>query len=443
MSAMSNDFSELILTCTTNEWNKNRVAVISAYFELHGAAVQNKHLKHCDYHIEGLYKSVPVNLGIENKVLTGDFYKSLNDMPEKFLEAYQVYDDVALVVEEGNYTIKMTDDNYDCWVQEPTMQSITGAEGVGLLSMYQNFCDSMSEAGIHVRSYRTVNHLPVTVSGLLKHIVKPIHRGITMKNPNKYFYTDMLNIMVRLPGVGVKTAEKGLQYIPNLERFNNMSLSDLRDIFGKAQGGKLYSFITNRSRVKECSAAWEELYVKNAPGRRKDITKQIKENRDTKVQKAEENAPKRILDRYIETEYVDVTDESKKYYQVLLDLVKTKENGITQTDIISMNPGCPEVVVFNLIREYLKEGLCYEKNGFIILTEPAKDVVEFIRQMPRTLDDVQKYFGFSSECAFTTLMAKQGEGKIWYQVSNKTWNFGKPQEPMYMVADKEMDIGVY
>ena len=507
------DYSECIISIDRRERDQDRIKEVTDFFESHGSIVQMESSHRCDYHIEGIVKGVPINLGIEHKVLTGDFFPSLDEIPSKLFEAYRIFDDVALFVEEGNYSIKMTDDGLDCWIQEPKMQAMTGAEGVGTMAMYQNTMGSLAEAGIHCRSFRTVKHFPITISGLIKNLVKPIHRGIAIKNPEKSFYPDMMNILAKLPGIGAKTAEKGLKYIPNLERFCSLGLDDLKDIFGEVSGRKLYSFITNDSRKAECAKNWEEYYQtvreKHQPKSKERVNSNSKIDEKAESKHRVTPAQKKVLNRKDEAiatpsqqpknpaleflneyvpQYIEITDDSKKWYPIILEFIQSQPEGIMLSDIVKANPKCPEQIIFKLIQEYMNAGEAYEpKIGKIMATnlnvyvEKVKqseilsvveatpivesplpelpdgrnytkrelgvritdiDLTEYIRRKPRTLDEIGKYFMWSPEFTLKSLYLVKEKGKIWYDSARKVWDFGKSKEPMPIVADKALDVGV-
>lgn len=494
---IGSEFCQLCLVIDTREKDIERIDAMANFWEAHGGIVEKRKVDLGDYEITGYYKDVEISLLLEHKVLTGDFFPSLDGMPERFFQAFKDYKDVGLMIEEGNYTIKPTDDEMDAWVQNDKMQLMTGAEGIGTLSMFNNFCGSMAEAGVHVRTFRTIKHFPITVSGLLKNLAKPIHRGIAIKNPEKTFYPDMMNILAKLPGVGAKTAEKGLKYIPNLERFCSLGLDDLKDIFGEVSGRKLYSFITNPTRKAECAKNWEEYYqgvlAKHQP-KSKERAKN-KENLSKKVESKVVVTPKQKnqLERNLEdtalpkqltnnpaleflekqgSQFTDNSDDIKKWYSIILKYIQNQPKGIMLSEIVKANPNCPEEIILKLIQEYMNEGEAYEPkigmilatnlNVYVEQTKPSeilsvveatpilerdlsprvKDVVEFIRQKPRTMDEIGKYFGFSPTYCIQELYKLKEKGKIWFEKATSLWRFGLDNNPAPIIAEPEMDVGV-
>lgn len=404
----SSEYCELVLSIDKREKDQERISEISSFFESHGGIVQMESSPRCDYRIQGNFRDHEVNLGIEVKVLLGDFFPSLEDMPGKFFEAYKFYKDVALFIEEGNYALKVTDDGLDAWVQNPAMQAMTGAEGIGILAMYNNFCGSMAEAGLHVRTYRTNKHFPLTVSGLLKNIVKPVHRGISLGKPINQQQI-LMNMLVHIEGIGAKKAEHGTKYIPNIKRAGELSQVDYQMVFGDLTGKKVFRCINDDSRKEECAKNWIELEIKTAPKKSLDMKESIdktiqdnqKEKKNSKVSKEKENVP---------------------------EIKITKEDN---NNTLSLIKG--QLKIFQDIKSKMSER---------DLLPRVKDVVEFIRQKPRTIKEVQEYFGFTPQYCFETLMKFKTEGKIWYDLQNKLWSFGGDKNPMPVTAEPEMDVGL-
>jgi hypothetical protein len=463
---MNDAFCELILTIDTREKDTDRILAIWEFFEENGAIIVWDALPRCDYKIEGNLKGISVNLGIEHKVLTGDFFPSLNDLPSKLFEAYRYYDDVALFIEEGNYNIKNTDDNLDAWIQNPAMQNSTGAEGIGTLAMYNNFCGSMATNGIHIRSFRTVQHFPITVSGLLKSIIKPIHRGLEVTNLENDFYKSMMNVFVKFPGIGAKTAEKALKYIHNLHWLGCSSMDELQDIFGDATGRKAYQFIYNDSRKNECAKNLEELHNKNIskykpqPKRKnKDISDQDDAGR-TKSEGIEE-IPSPLQDHASNSVHGDISQLSGLDNQADVKLASEKPTEAIQSacskssgeliaiahdsDILKEDITLPSLSIENceattskldthdilqspnitgdlgasvlnpIIPSPISSTLPEPPNNNYpanALAPTVKNVVEYIRQRPRSMKEVGDYFGFSEEYCLKTIYGLKTKKKI-------------------------------
>lgn len=415
--SIAEDYSALIVQIYDREKDSSRVEAVTSFFEGLGAIVELKRLVRCDYAISGFYREAEINLGIEHKTLCGDFFPSMEEMPGKLLESYQYYTDVALVVEEGNYSITLTEDCMDGWIQNPSMQAATGAEGVGTLASYNNFMGSMASNGIHTRGFRTVSHLPIVVSGLIKTISKPIHRGLAIDKPTNDKLR-MANFLVKIDGIGGQGAIRGAEYIPNLERLINFSLSDMQDIWGAVKGKKAYACIHYTSRKEECAKAWGELYAKNAPKRKNEIDDAIKANKEKKgIAKplpTTDNPPeikKSIPDKNISQSLGTLTSESHAI---------DANSGIqSQRTIDNPTP--------------IKES---------DLLPRVKDVLEYIRQKPRKTEDIQHYFDFTPEYTFKKLMEFKLAGKIWFENATRTWQFGKDQNQHPVKACPEQDIGV-
>lgn len=80
-------------------------------------------------------------------------------------------------------------------------------------------------------------------------------------------------------------------------------------------------------------------------------------------------------------------------------------------------------------------------NSEFTVNPRLKDIVEFIRRHPRTLDDVGKEFGLSPEYCLKALYALKDEHKkIWFEKATCTWQFGIDKNPAPVVADKEYEV---
>jgi hypothetical protein len=80
------------------------------------------------------------------------------------------------------------------------------------------------------------------------------------------------------------------------------------------------------------------------------------------------------------------------------------------------------------------------KNTEKILPPSVRDVLEYIRQEPRGITDIGKYFGFTPEYTFKLLYDMQTDNKIHYEGATRKWCIGQDFSPMPVRADKEMEV---
>ncbi len=177
---MSNELSELILTIDTREQNQRRIDTLKMWFEFHNGIVEHNKLDLCDYKIEGTYRGIDINLGIEAKSI-GDFSTSFQDLPDKLARAYELYTDVGLFIEAGNYTFTPELDNFHSNI----VTVVNPKDNVSVsvpLAVLQNLCASLTRNGIHVRQIRSEYAFPYDLANLLIYISNPVHDGLHIKN---------------------------------------------------------------------------------------------------------------------------------------------------------------------------------------------------------------------------------------------------------------------
>ncbi|MFU8767881.1 MAG: hypothetical protein ACNA7I_09530 [Candidatus Methanoperedens sp.] len=240
---MNNELNELILTVDTREQNTRRIDTLRAWFEAHGGATERTKLDLCDYRIEGTFRGVEINLGIEAKSL-GDFSTSFQDLPDKLARSYELYTDVGLFIEMGNYTFTPEEDDFHSNV----VTVVNPRDNISVsvpLAVLENLTESLQTDGIHVRQLRSEFHFPYAVADLLIYLVNPIHTGLEIKSKG-YEY---INVLAKMPGVGYKTALKISDKFKSLHDLCACSLPELQGVVGKKKGLTLNQFIHNDKSV--------------------------------------------------------------------------------------------------------------------------------------------------------------------------------------------------
>lgn len=234
---MNDGFAELILTIDTREKGTERINSIQNYFELRGAYVEKKALKRCDYWIDGVYRDIQVDIGIEYKTIE-DFAGSHQDLPWKLAESFDTYSDVALFVETGQY------DLID--VESGTLirnYRLKDKEGTLRYDVFQNMLRSFARDGIYTQTFLNVFEFPRSVHNLLNYIVKPTHKGIQYKSTDAS--SIYRNMIMQIPGIGIHKANKCVVDFPTLYDLCINAVDHHQEVFGKITGNRVYEFCRN------------------------------------------------------------------------------------------------------------------------------------------------------------------------------------------------------
>lgn len=232
---MNNDFAELILTIDTREKGIERINSIQNYFELRGAYVEKKSLKRCDYWIDGNYKDVSVNLGIEYKTME-DFAGSFQDLSWKLAESYDTYSDVALFVETGNYDLIDVDNG--TLVRNYKIKDVVGTLRY---DVFQNLIRSFAIDGIYTQTFINVFEFPRSVHNLLNYIVKPTHKGVQYKTEDAK--SILKNMIMQIPGIGVHKANQCIEKFPTMYDMCLLSVDNHQEALGKITGNRVHDLL--------------------------------------------------------------------------------------------------------------------------------------------------------------------------------------------------------
>lgn len=232
---MNDEFCELIVTIDTREQDKNRVKSIYSYFEDRGACVLEESLKRCDYWIEGEYNNSLVNLGIEYKTLN-DFSGSYKDLPWKLAEAHDLFTHVGLFVETGKYDL--ADSDTGTLIRNYALKDM---DGVLRYSTLQNMLRTFEREGIYTQTFINLFEFPRSIHNLLNYITKESHQGLNFKG--KDYDSTFRNVLIKLPGIGIKGAQKGVENFTSLHEICILSENHLQDVWGKKTGSKVYDFV--------------------------------------------------------------------------------------------------------------------------------------------------------------------------------------------------------
>ncbi len=117
-------FSELCIIADSRERDAKRISAVKEYVEKLGGVFEVSGLPNNgggDYHIQGYYKESEIDLCIEYKTLV-DFSSSYQQLPERFRNAYTMYNEVALVLEIPKYSFSIEADGFHGTIQNKAVR---------------------------------------------------------------------------------------------------------------------------------------------------------------------------------------------------------------------------------------------------------------------------------------------------------------------------------
>lgn len=238
--------SSLMVVVDSREKDQKRISAITTFFEKHGAIVEREKLDLCDYHIEGEFRDKEINLGIEAKTLV-DFSSSYQDLPHKLMKAHELFDDVGLFVQTGQYGFNIGDDGLLCTVKNPAVRD--GHADILTLPSLENSLGSWANDGIIVRQLQHEAQWPYTMYNVLISLAKPIHSGLQLKEPDPYSVT--LNMLIKIPGIGIESAKKLIDQFGNFHWIACHSWDDLKDTVGASKATILHDVFNNQEMVRD------------------------------------------------------------------------------------------------------------------------------------------------------------------------------------------------
>lgn len=269
---MSNELENIILTiCPHEEANKEQktqTKIIETWALLHGVCdIQYKELPGCDIRVEGDFRGVPMNVLVERKSWDNFLSDPIDDIEDKLLRA-QEYGEVALFVEQGNYTFKPDPTDLVHCTLEYTDRAKAGfrllSQKVGkpieppvkTLAAMEGFFDTLSSNGIHVRTLRSEAHFPYALHNLLIYLTKPHKLKL-----RKLSYEDWLTqLYTDIPEVGIVRAKKMIASYPNPFWLCSASDDSLIRVLGKTTGQVVYQHLHNHELETD---TWKRDYNKD------------------------------------------------------------------------------------------------------------------------------------------------------------------------------------
>lgn len=253
---MSQELENLLLTiCPHEEVNKTektRIKAVTDWATLYGICdIQHKELPECDYRLEGEFRDQAIELNIEYKAWDNFLSDPIDDMEDKLTRA-QEFGDVALFVEQGNYTFKPDPQGVHCILEysehakagfrlqsqklgrviEPPTKTLAAMEG---------FFDTLQSNGIHVRQLRGEAHFPYALHNLLIYLTKPHQLKVKKLSYDAW----LINMYMNLPEVGYIRAKKLIEAYPNPFWLCSAGEDSLIRVLGKTTGQVVYQHLRN------------------------------------------------------------------------------------------------------------------------------------------------------------------------------------------------------
>lgn len=224
---MNLELEDIILTIDTREQNQKRIKAVEDWAQGHGAIVEHSKLDLCDYRLIGEFRGVPVNIGIEAKSMSDFCSCGYEDLKEKLFNSFELYDEVALFIETGNYTYKFVEGV--AVIDNPAVRD--GSANVCPLAVLEGCCSTLPAYGIHVRQLRSETQFPDSIWNLLTYITGEHHLiKRTAKQNVRTYKQALLHIMTKLQ------AEKAMKAYPNLSWLCSASEESLKAVFGAKTG---------------------------------------------------------------------------------------------------------------------------------------------------------------------------------------------------------------
>lgn len=238
---MSDVMCELIVTADSRERDAKRVQSLCGFVGFHGGAFEVLGLPNnggCDYRVEGVYKEQDINLGIEYKTLT-DFSSSYQKLGQRFRNAYNYYDEVALVLEVPKYAFTLEPDGFHGTISNPRVRD--GKADVLKYATFQGVLQSIARSGVYVVRIQNSDEFPYALGWLVNYISNPIH---TMMDWGLNEYSDQyLSSLSKIPSVGIKKASKIASEYPRYHELVEASQKELQELLGDRGGSAVYEFL--------------------------------------------------------------------------------------------------------------------------------------------------------------------------------------------------------
>ncbi len=241
--------SEISITIDTREQNQKRINAVESWAIKHGAIVEHSALKLCDYKIEGTFNEVDVCLGIEAKSWDNFLSDKIDDMEDKLVRSQEIYTEVALFIETGNYSFNVQEnghcnlnhtnpmldkDHYEDHVLVPALSTKT-------LAAFEGFCDTLQRSGIHVRQLRSEAHFPYAIFNLLTYLQTPHKIKVKYLSYKEW----LINQYTSIPEVGYVRAKKLIENYPNPFWVCSASEDSLIEVLGRTTGQVVYQHLHN------------------------------------------------------------------------------------------------------------------------------------------------------------------------------------------------------
>lgn len=190
-----------------------------------------------DYHISGYYNNKEVDLGIEYK--TGsDFAGNRDELPDRFARSLLEYKNAGLILEHDHVRIIDTTTKYtEITLLEYIVDHNTGLRISTNYHGMKNTLRSYERDGILCGEISGLFEFPRMCIAFLNYITSDNHNGISFENNNQ------LNILMKIPGVGVDKASKLLTKFGSIYNVIVADDNEIKECIGNKNGERLIEYI--------------------------------------------------------------------------------------------------------------------------------------------------------------------------------------------------------
>lgn len=225
--------NELDIIIDTRENDQRRIDNVAKFFDERGAYVCKCALKTCDYHITGRFNDHDIDIGIEFK--TGsDYAGSFEGLNDRLARAFEQYDHVGLILQHTHNELSDGPDGNPSYTYNLK-------EGLTLYCNYftlQNGLRSFGNEGVLVGQAWSSYEVPRLMVAFLYYITSDNHHGLCFKD--RY---DIRNSILKMPGVGVKTANKLIERYGTIYNIITAPSNDIKLTLGPKTGERFIKYI--------------------------------------------------------------------------------------------------------------------------------------------------------------------------------------------------------
>lgn len=238
---MSSELQNIIITIDSREKNEKRIKAVETWGTTHGAIVELSKLDLCDYRILGEFRGYQINIGIEAKSLSDFCSCDYNDLKRKLFDSFEIFDEVALFIESGNYSF-LNEGFGKSAIINPAVRD--GSANVCNLAQLEGCVHTLERNGIFVNQLRSETQFPYSIENLLTYCIHD--HDVIKHDPKMYLRSYKHTLRSFMTNVQVN---KAVSSYPNLFWLCSASEESYKEVFGAKTGTQIYNFIRNPELV--------------------------------------------------------------------------------------------------------------------------------------------------------------------------------------------------